>query len=67
MSRRIPGFTLIEVMGAFVITVVVMLFVIGTFQESGRQQEAAMEKMRVWETAVSLNSRTTSADISGEP
>lgn len=44
---RAAGFTLIEVMGAFLITTVVMLFVIGTFRESGRQQDAAMEKMRV--------------------
>ena len=64
MSRRIPGFTLIEVMGAFVITVVVMLFVIGTFQESGRQQEAAMEKMRV-ETTVSAALDLIAQDLEG--
>ena len=49
--RPSAGFTLIEVMGAFLVTIVVMLFVVGTFQESGRQQDAAMEKMRVETTA----------------
>ncbi len=51
MKRASRGFTLIEVMGAFLVTIVVMLFVVGTFSESGRQQDAAMEKMRVETTA----------------
>lgn len=51
VNRRASGFTLIEVMGAFLVTIVVMLFVVGTFSESGRQQDAAMEKMRVETTA----------------
>ncbi|MCR9096777.1 MAG: type II secretion system GspH family protein [bacterium] len=51
MNRPAAGFTLIEVMGAFLVTIVVMLFVIGTFRESGRQQEVALEKMRVETTA----------------
>lgn len=51
MNRSRAGFTLIEVMGAFLVTIVVMLFVVGTFSESGRQQDRAMEKMRAETTA----------------
>lgn len=51
MIRSESGFTLIEVMGAFLVTIVVMLFVVGTFSESGRQQDRAMEKMRAETTA----------------
>ena len=51
MTRARSGFTLIEVMGAFFVTIIVMLLVIGTFSESNRQQDAAMEMMRVETTA----------------
>lgn len=45
--RRAGGFTLIEVMGAFFITTIVILFVTGIFSENGRQRSAATELLRV--------------------
>lgn len=51
MKRAASGFTLIEVMGAFFVTIIVMILVIGTFSESNRQQDVAMEMMRVETTA----------------
>lgn len=49
-ARR-RGFTLIEVMGAFFVTTVVLLFVTGIFQENGRQRAVATERLRVETTA----------------
>lgn len=39
--RRLRGFTLIEVVGAFFLTIVILVFVTGLFVENGRQREAA--------------------------
>ena len=39
--RRRRGFTLIEVVGAFFLTIVILVFVTGLFVENGRQREAA--------------------------
>ncbi|MAG34439.1 MAG: hypothetical protein CL908_26510 [Deltaproteobacteria bacterium] len=43
---RQAGFTLIEVIGAFFLTVVVLFLVTGIFAENGRQRAAAIELMR---------------------
>ena len=51
MSRSTRGFTLIEVIGAFFLTIVLMFFVFGTFTENGRQRAAATEMMRVESTS----------------
>jgi len=50
--HHVAGFTLIEVMGAFFITTIVILFVTGIFSENGRQRSAATELLRV-ETSAS--------------
>ncbi len=46
-ARRPSGFTLIEVIGAFFMTIVVLVFIFGIFVENGRQREAASELLRV--------------------
>lgn len=46
MDERRRGFTLIEVMGAFFMMVVILVFVTGIFIENGRQRSAATELMR---------------------
>lgn len=43
---RTAGFTLIEVVGAFFMTVLILFFVTGTFVENGRQREQATALMR---------------------
>ena len=45
-SRTRSGFTLIEVVAAFFMTVVILAFVTATFVENGRQREAATSLMR---------------------
>lgn len=45
-DERRGGFTLIEVMGAFFMMVVILVFVTGIFVENGRQRSAATELMR---------------------
>ena len=50
-SRGEAGFTLIEVIGAFFLMTVILIFVTGIFFENGRQREAASELMRVETTA----------------
>ncbi len=45
-SRTSQGFTLIEVVAAFFMTVVILAFVTGIFVENGRQREAATSLMR---------------------
>lgn len=44
--ERRGGFTLIEVIGAFFLTVVVLTLVMGLFTENGRQRSAAIELLR---------------------
>lgn len=51
MNARTAGFTLIEVVGAFFVTIVVMFFVFSIFFENGRQRAVASELMRVETTA----------------
>ena len=51
MRRSLSGFTLIEVIGAFFLTIVLMFFVFGTFTQNGRQRAVATEMMRVEATA----------------
>ena len=46
MDDRRLGFTLIEVVGAFFMMVVILVFVTGIFFENGRQRRAATELMR---------------------
>jgi hypothetical protein len=46
MLERRAGFTLIEVVGAFFMMVVILVFITGIFFENGRQREAATELMR---------------------
>jgi len=48
---RNAGFTLIEVIGAFFMTTVVLFMVMGIFSENGRQRSVATEKIRVATTA----------------
>jgi type II secretory pathway component PulJ len=43
---RAAGFTLIEVVGAFFMMVVILVFITGIFVENGRQRNAATELMR---------------------
>lgn len=43
---RAAGFTLIEVVGAFFMTVLILFFVTGTFVENGRQREQATALMQ---------------------
>ncbi len=45
-TTRPTGFTLIEVVGAFFLMVVVLVFITGIFVENGRQRAAATELMR---------------------
>lgn len=45
-AERAAGFTLIEVVGAFFMTVLILFFVTGTFVENGRQRERATALMR---------------------
>lgn len=45
-NDRRSGFTLIEVVGAFLMTVVILFFVTGIFVENGRQRDAATSLMR---------------------
>lgn len=45
LARR-AGFTLIEIVGAFLMTVVILFFVTGIFIENGRQRDAATNLMR---------------------
>jgi type II secretory pathway component PulJ len=47
MKGRRDGFTLIEVVGAFFIMIVILIFVTGIFVENGRQRSVATELMRV--------------------
>lgn len=47
------GFTLIEVVGAFMMTVLILVFVTGIFVENGRQREAATSLMSERLAAVS--------------
>lgn len=52
MSRgKTRGFTLIEVIGAFFLTTVILITVTGLFIENGRQRSAATELMRVQTSA----------------
>ena len=46
MNRRDAAFTLIEVVGAFFMTIVILVFVTSMFVENGRQRAAATELMR---------------------
>lgn len=46
MVDRSHGFTLIEVIGAFFMMVVILVFITGIFIENGRQRSAATELMR---------------------
>jgi type II secretory pathway component PulJ len=46
MDERRRGFTLIEVVGAFFMMVVILVFITGIFVENGRQRSAATELMR---------------------
>ena len=46
MDERRLGFTLIEVVGAFFMMVVILVFITGIFIENGRQRSAATELMR---------------------
>ena len=46
MPERRLGFTLIEVVGAFFMMVVILVFITGIFIENGRQRSAAIELMR---------------------
>jgi len=46
MHERRLGFTLIEVVGAFFMMVVILVFITGIFIENGRQRSAAIELMR---------------------
>jgi len=46
MLERRAGFTLIEVVGAFFMMVVILVFITGIFFENGRQREAATDLMR---------------------
>ena len=50
-TRRHAAFTLVEVIGAFFLTTVVLFAVTGIFSENGRQRSAASEKLRVATTA----------------
>ena len=50
-ARRQQGFTLIEVLAAFFMTTVILVFVAGIFRENGRQRSAASELLRVETTA----------------
>ena len=50
-ARRAAAFTLIEVLGAFFMTTVVLFLVTGIFAENGRRRSAASEKLRVATTA----------------
>lgn len=52
-DRASLGFTLIEVVGAFFMTVLILVFVTGIFVENGRQREAATALMRERLSAVS--------------
>jgi Type II secretion system (T2SS), protein J len=45
LRPRVEGFTLIEIVGAFFMTVVILVFVTGIFVENGRQREAATALM----------------------
>jgi type II secretory pathway component PulJ len=45
-SERQAGFTLIEIVGAFFMMTVVLVFITGIFVENGRQRRAATELMR---------------------
>lgn len=49
--RRQAAFTLVEVIGAFFLTTIVLFAVTGIFSENGRQRSAASEKLRVATTA----------------
>lgn len=50
-ASRSAGFTLVEVIGAFFIMTIILVFVTGIFVENGRQRNAASELMRVETTA----------------
>lgn len=50
-ARHNAGFTLVEVIGAFFVMTIILVFVTGIFVENGRQREAASELMRVQTTA----------------
>lgn len=52
-ARRRRGFTLIEVVGAFMLTIVILVFVTGLFIENGRQREAASALLNEGLSAVS--------------
>lgn len=58
------GFTLIEVVGAFFMTVLILVFVTGIFVENGRQREAATATMREHLSAVSALD-LVGADVAG--
>ena len=45
------GFTLVEVVGAFFVMTIILVFVTGIFVENGRQRDAASELMRVQTSA----------------
>jgi type II secretory pathway component PulJ len=47
VNERRQGFTLIEVVGAFFMMVVILVFITGMFIENGRQRSAATELIRV--------------------
>jgi hypothetical protein len=49
--RQEAAFTLIEVLGAFFMTTIVLVLVSGIFVQNGRQREAATELLRVETTA----------------
>jgi len=48
---RSAGFTLVEVVGAFFLMTIILVFVTGIFVENGRQRDAASELMRLQTTA----------------
>ena len=50
-GRGRAAFTLIEVLGAFFMTTIVLVLVSGIFMQNGRQREAATELLRVETTA----------------
>jgi len=63
-TTRAQGFTLIEVVGAFFLTIVILVFVTGVFVENGRQRAAAtalMEERLAAASAMDL----LSADFAG--
>lgn len=63
-ARASRGFTLIEVVGAFFMTIVILVFVTGIFVENGRQREAATSLMRERLSAIAVLDQV-GADFAG--